>query len=56
MAEARANVGGGIAGSDKDFISKLHELMSFLMLQSRAYQQGSANRCAALRARPLETH
>jgi TetR/AcrR family transcriptional regulator, cholesterol catabolism regulator len=33
MAQARASI-TGIARSKKDFISKLHELMSFLMLQS----------------------
>jgi TetR/AcrR family transcriptional regulator, cholesterol catabolism regulator len=33
MAEARVNL-SGIAGSDKDFVSKIHELMSFVMLQS----------------------
>lgn len=33
MAEARANM-SRIVGSDKDFIAKLHELMSFVMLQS----------------------
>jgi AcrR family transcriptional regulator len=33
MAEARSSL-GKIVGSDKDFITKIHELMSFVMLQS----------------------